>query len=311
MRTKLPHLIKSYEQSHSMTTCNPQRTNRPHLVPEMLLKHFQDANGKVLTYRKDESKLFSTSPTNVFVNKHRHTLRGEEYRGNPFEIETRLGEIESEAAPVIDKVIGCRKVGLYPSIVEEEGDAVKLFFFTLFLRTNYHADEIVPIDRYELDCRTQGFKQAEMHGVDKSEWQEFQDGSEFGALISDFVHDLRVRLAVGSLPKIADQVDQFMHGSGLLIAMPDEGAGGFILGDCGGVLMPVPDHPVRSYRWLPVSREIVIGETADAYNVNYTTLSREDVNRINLSSFESSSVVIARRKSDLDYVLRDSEKGMN
>ena len=296
-----------------MTTGNPtvQRPKRPHVVPEMLLKHFQDGNEQVLAYRKNDSKLFHTSPKNVFVNKHRHTLRGEEYRGNPFEIETRLGEIESEATPVIDKIIECLKIGLEPSIAEEERVAVKLFFFTLFLRTDYHADEIVPIDRYELDCRTEGFKQAEMHGVDKSEWQEFQDGSEFGALINDFVHDLRVRLAVGALPKIADQVDQFMQDSGLLIAMPDEDAGGFILGDCGGVLMPVPDNPCRSYRWLPVSREIVIGETAYAYNFNYTTLSSEDVNRINLSSLESSSVVVARRKSDLDYVLRDLEKGMN
>ncbi len=270
----------------------------------MLLKHFQDANGKVLTYRKDQSKPFRTSPTNVFVKKHRHTLRGEEYRGDPYEIETRLNEIESQAAPAIDKIIGYRKLGLYPSLAEEEGNAVKLLFFTLFLRTDYHADEIVPFDRYEVDFRSEGFKHAKMHSVDRSEWQEFQNRREFGALISDFLHDLRVRLAVGALPKIANQLNQFMRDSGLIIAMPAKGSSGFIVGDCGGVLTPVPDSPDRYHRWLPISREVVIGATADTDNVNYMNLSRKDVNRINMASFESSTVVVARRESDLDYALR-------
>lgn len=292
-----------------MTTRNPtttQRPKRPHIVPAMLLKHFQDANEQVLAFRKGKSKPFRTSPTNVFVNKHRHTLRGEESRGDPHEIETRLNEIESQAAPVIDKIVGCRKLGLYPSLAEEEGDAVKLFFFTLFLRTDYHADEIVPIYRYELDCRTEGFKQAEMHGVDKSEWQEFQDGSEFGALINDFVHDLRVRLATGSLPKIADQLDQFMRDSGLIIAMPAKDAGGFILGDCGGVRVNDPRKEGNYHSWLPVSREVVIGATRDPDNVLYMKLNWQDVNRINQTTFANSNTVVARRRSDMDYVSGDS-----
>ncbi len=145
--------------------------------------------------------------------------------------------------------------------------------------------------------------------MDRSEWWKFQDGPEFGAILEDFLHDLRARVSIGLPLKIADQVEEFMRDTGLLIVMPGRRASGFIVGDCGGVYVPTLDSPGRFYRWLPVSREVAIGTTGDPDNVNYIDLSRGEVNRINWASFEASDIVVAKRRSDLDYCLRRWENG--
>ncbi len=293
------------------TVTTAQNPKRQHIVQEMLLRNFQWEDGKVHAYFKAEDKHISTSPKNLFVVKHRYTLRGEEYGEDRYEIETRLNKIEDRSAPIIRKIVGCRKSRLYPPLTREEGDAVKLFLITLFLRTDHHADEIVPLDRYEQEFKAEGFRQADIHGVDRSEWQKFQDGPEFGAILEDFLHDLRARVSIGLPLKIADQVEEFMRDAGLLIAMPGRRASGFIVGDCGGVYVPTLDSPGRFYRWLPVSREVAIGTTGDPDNVNYIDLSRGEVNRINWASFVSSNVVVARRPADMDYVLHQSANIQN
>jgi len=274
----------------------------------MLLRNFQWKDEKIHAYVKNEAKHIYTSPENLFVKKHRYTLRGEEYSGDRYEIESRLEKIEARSAPIIRKIVGCRKSRLHPPLplTREEGDAVKLFLITLFLRTDHHADEIVPLDRYEREFRAEGFRQADIHSVGRSEWQKFQDGPEFVAILEDFLHDLRARVAIGLPSKIADQIEEFMRKSGLLIAMPGKGSSGFIVGDCGGSYVPHLDSPGRFYRWLPVSRKVAIGETEDADNVNYIDLSRREVNRINWTSFASSNVVVAGRPADMDYVLHQS-----
>lgn len=296
-----------------MTTRNPttQRPKRPHIVPAMLLKHFQDANEQVLAFRKGKSKPFRTSPTNVFVNKHRHTLRGEEYRGDPHEIENRLMEIESEAAPVIDEIVRCCKAAKPPELAIEEGDAVKLFLITLFLRTDYHADEIVPIDRYSQDFRLECFKQGAKLGLEEAEVQDTLEQPWFGAYVAEAWHDHRARLAIGEPPKVAEEIERFMRKCGLIIATREKRSSGFILGDCGGVRVDDPRKEGNYHSWLPVSREVVIGATNDPDNFLYMELNRRDVNRINQTTFANSNAVVARRPSDLDYVTGDSEANLN
>ncbi len=285
-----------------------QNPERQHVIPRMLLNNFRTRDGPMFAYNKCNSQYFKVSPNNVYVQKDRYTQFSVENDGERYEVEQRLAEIESQAAPIIKRIVGCRKAGLYPPLAEEEGDAVKLFFITMFLRTDHHADEIVPVDEYEQLFRQEFSRQGEIHGLEGDAllgWEDFQRTPDATNLIRNrLIPDLRARVAAGMTPRIADQIDEFMEKSGLLIAMPSKGASGFIIGDCGGVHMPVPDIPGRFYRWLPISREVVIGETADTYNVNYMNLSRKDVNRINLASFESSTMVVARRESDLDYTLR-------
>ena len=136
-------------------------------------------------------------------------------------------------------------------------------------------------------------------------WEDFQCSPEATALIrQELIHDLRARVAGGIPPRISKQIEGFMNDYGLLIVMPDKGAGGFILGDCGGVHVREPENNDGFRGWLPVSREVVIGLTLDPDNVNYLSLRRKDVNRINWISFVSSNVVVAQRHSDMDYVLR-------
>ena len=290
------------------TVTTAQEPKRQHLIPKMLQKNFQDSDGNLHAYNKDQQQPFEAASNNIFVQKHRYTQYRPEDDDQKFEVEHRLSAIESAAAPIIQRIVKCRKARDYPRLAEEDGDAVKLFWMTFFLRTNYHANEIVPFDHYENLFRREFSKQAEIHLADehqRKEWEGFQQEPGFTQLIrKELIHDLRARVAAGLTPRIAAQVEEFMRDAGLLIAMPGRRASGFILGDCGGVCVPARGRSGGFHSWLPVSREVVIGPTPDPENVNYMNLYRQDVNRINWTTFETSDIVVAKRKSDLDYVVR-------
>ena len=135
--------------------------------------------------------------------------------------------------------------------------------------------------------------------------EEFRSGPTATRLIRDeLIPDLRARVAVGMPPRISDEIDRFMREAGLLVAMPDKRASGFILGDCGGIRVSESNDSNVYHSWLPVSREIILGPTMNPENVTYMNLYRKDVNRITRAIFDASNVVVAKRKSDLDYVVR-------
>ena len=81
-----------------------QNPKRQHVVPRMLLRNFQGKDEKIHAYVKNKPKNIYTSPENLFIKKHRYTLRGDEYSGDRYEIESRLEKIETRSAPIIRKM---------------------------------------------------------------------------------------------------------------------------------------------------------------------------------------------------------------
>ena len=293
------------------TVTTAQNPKRQHVIPEMPLKNFLDSNGILYAYNKLEARPFESTPKKVFVQKHRHTLRGAEYADDPLEVERLLDKIENAAAPIVKRIGQLGKIGLVSHLSEEEGEILKRFLIMFFLRTDHHASEITPKDRYERDFRAMGPKIAEKHGIDKAEWEQFQNSQVFSEVVDESRHDHWARIAAGLPPKIAEQIESFIRDYGLSIATTEDAATGFILGDCGGVKVTHPEHPDAFHSWLPVSREVVIGLTSHPDEVTYDNLEGSYVNRINWTTFETSDIVVAHRRSDLDYCLRrwESAKG--
>ena len=281
-----------------------QNPKRQHLISKMLLKNFQDSDGKLLAYIKAERRYFRAVPNNIFVQKHRYTQFGAENDEDRFEVERLLGKIETAAAPIVKRIGQLGKIGLVSHLYEEEREPLIRFLSMFFLRTNYHANEIAPKDRYERDFRARGPRTAEEHGIDKDEWQQFQKDPVFGEKVAEASHDHWARIAAGLPPKIAEQIESFIRDYGLSIGRSKDAAVGFILGDCGGVKVTHPEHPDAFHSWLPVSREAVIGLTSHPDEVTYDNLEGSYVNRINWTTFENSDIVVAQRRSDLDYVVR-------
>ena len=289
-----------------MTTKNQtvQKSKRHHVIPKMILKNFSTSDGSLHAYNRLEARHFKVMPNNVFVQKHRNTQFGAENDESRLEVEDILEKIETAATGIIKRIVRLAKIGLVPPLSREEGEIVTRFLIMFFLRTDHYADEIVPMDRYDRDFRSEGFRLAEKHGLDVSEWEEFQDSQVFSEIIRESWHDLRARVAGGLPPQIADQIESFIREYGLSISMTDGGATGFIVGDCGGVRVVHPEKADVFHSWLPVSREVVIGLTSHPDDVTYENLERKYVNSINWTTFEASDIVVAKCKSDLDYVVR-------
>ena len=286
------------------TVSTAQNPKRQHLIPKMLQKNFQDSDGYLHAYNKDEHRYFKVAPNNIFVRYHRYTQFGADNDEDRFEVEELLGKIETAAAPIIQRIGQLGKIGLVSSLAEEEGEILKRFLIMFFIRTDHHANEMAPKDRYERDFRAIGPRLAEEHGVDKAQWEQFQNSQVFSKVVDEAWHDHWARIAAGLPPKIAEQIEGFIRDYGLSIAKTQDVATGFIVGDCGGVQVTHPEHPDAFHSWLPVSREVVIGLTSHPDDVTYENLDRKYVNWINCTIFEASGIVVAKRRSDLDYVVR-------
>ena len=101
---------------------------RQHYIPKMLLKRFADDNGLLCVCRRDEEKLeFRTvSPKNAFVVRHLYTNR--DGFGNPdTSVEADLGDIESAASPVIDRIVNCSLDGNCPRLSADEREKLVRF----------------------------------------------------------------------------------------------------------------------------------------------------------------------------------------
>ena len=127
---------------------------RDHYIPQILLKNFCDASGRV--WVGDGEKIYSANPKNVFVQGHLYTrsMFGQSSRytdhgdflnsiEKSYEYEERLSEIESKAAPAVQQIVEQVRQGKCPQLSIELRDAWKRFLIAIARRTPESQDRVV------------------------------------------------------------------------------------------------------------------------------------------------------------------------
>lgn len=125
--------------------------NRPknqHYIPQMLSKRFANQEGKLYVYDKNhpEKGVQKKDPKKTFVRRHLYSQE-EEDGTRDVSVETEfLAPLESDASPVIEKIISAARMKLVPKLSAIEKRAFLKFFYYQMMRLpavrNNFVDEV-------------------------------------------------------------------------------------------------------------------------------------------------------------------------
>ncbi|MGO6755916.1 DUF4238 domain-containing protein (plasmid) [Rhizobium ruizarguesonis] len=92
---------------------------RHHYVPRFLLANFVNTNGKLWVRRAKAPSVWSASPENTFLERHRYSSIDDQ--GNyDTELEQTYSALEGAAKPIVDKFIDCGRAQTVPTISPTE-----------------------------------------------------------------------------------------------------------------------------------------------------------------------------------------------
>ena len=112
------------------------RPKNHHYIPQMLLKRFTNQEGKLYVYDRchPEKGIQKKDPRKTFVRRHLYT-QVEEDGTRDVSVETEfLARLESDASPVIEKIVYAARRGVPPNLSSDEKDIWVKFFYNLFVR---------------------------------------------------------------------------------------------------------------------------------------------------------------------------------
>ncbi len=108
---------------------------RQHFVPKMLLNRFVDKNGLLYFFSKRSSvkKILKSTPANLFIEGHLYTLYDELGDKNVL-VEKLLSDIETDANPIIEKIVNAARASRQPKLNPSEKKIWNLFFCCQLVR---------------------------------------------------------------------------------------------------------------------------------------------------------------------------------
>lgn len=112
------------------------RPKNQHYIPQMLSKHFANQEGKLYVYDKShpEKGVQKKDPKKTFVRRHLYSQE-EEDGTRDVSVETEfLAPLESDASPVIEKIISAARMKLVPELSAIEKRSFLTFFYYQMIR---------------------------------------------------------------------------------------------------------------------------------------------------------------------------------
>ncbi len=113
-----------------------RNARKQHVISEMHFRHFSDSNGNIYVYEKGKATRKST-PHNECVIKDYFECKLPGYETN-FEVENRLGKLETAAAPIYRNLIAGRE------LTSVQAATWALYVSSLFLRSRKIREELSP-----------------------------------------------------------------------------------------------------------------------------------------------------------------------
>jgi hypothetical protein len=134
---------------------------RHHYVPQMLLKRFADAEGRIAFYDKSrpEAGVQITTPKNLLVQQHLYSKRNRDGSIDG-SLEACYSALESEAHVLFDRIIAAVLARSIPSISSVEKNLWDRFLYEQWRRVPDLHDEIMPLSGFAQAIR-EGFQEYE------------------------------------------------------------------------------------------------------------------------------------------------------
>ncbi len=262
-----------------------RHSKRHHYVPRFVLREFRNARGHLHLLDRTREQLYHGTPNNVFFEKHLYRTFNPATDAHSDDVEKRLSVIESNAAPVVQKIIRSARSGMHPNLSAAERYAWAHFYHAQSRRTRENLASCLKGDD-ALGARAEALG-ISLHEIDR-----------------EIIRSALPMFASGMSPGLG--VEEYCHNVGLMTATARRPRNGLVIGSAG---MPLgSSEPDRFFRgWLPLTPDVAVRATVWPNKEIMVLIPRHAsvlVNKINLTSARHSRVIAARRESDLRAVIK-------
>ena len=277
-----------------------------HYIPRMLLKWFTDKEGDLYSYdkRHPDKGVRKRAPKNLFYERHLYT-QVEEDGTQDASVETEfLAVLESEASPVIEKIINAGRRGCPPNLSPVEKDVWVNFSYIQFKRVperrKKHKEEIFQEIRRKIDFIGQ-FRRFTDH-----ELSILNDGETMERLWRN------ISIQSVQKPLSKEGAEIFLEKRiGVAVIRSPKPKRSFVIGSNPVVKM---SHPERFHLadptvelWLPLARDVAVspcpGERDKVVSAN-----DRHIREINKSISQQSTVIAGCSREIIESVLDEAER---
>ena len=276
---------------------------RQHFMPQMILKHFADAKGVLWVGHRDTGHVFRQSQRKTFVQKDLYTRYSYSGGSPDAEYERRLSRIESEASPVLDRIIDEVRNRRVPDLSQCEHLTVQQFVFSLARRTpesqkrvsgNQDAKEVF----FQAAAALPGYME-NVGMLDKDSLFEIEG---VPALAKKVLHNVNADFAADDRTDRLHEEQQFCAATKLLFGLLEPSEHEFVIGSHGITITRTPtpsqSHSTRYETVLPIAPDTIVRFTSLAQHNDLRILtSGSVVERINRSTLHLSQQIAGRSQS--------------
>lgn len=275
-----------------------------HFIPEMLQKRFVDRDGMLWVHdrRRPDRGLFRSMPKGIFKERHLYTVMGPDGAPNAL-VERRLGQVESAAGPVLDRVVEHVRAGGSWDLTSEER-ALLLVFLYVQLKRCPEFFRGLPLDEPMQDFAERTLAAWEAaHGPVPLEDRERHLSPNNLAGIERFAR-------MGALMALSPQVLEALDGRGLTIARIPRPDRRFILASLPVVRFMSPsgrrdlgDPAVEL--WLPIAPDVAIASAGPAHRNQVVHITHDaSIRRVNGELARLSNTIASSSRELLQALTR-------
>lgn len=260
---------------------------RHHYIPQMMLRHFADADERLWFWRRDFARgdVRKTTPQNLFVEKDLYAYVGED-GAKDLSLETFFALLEGEGAQFIERLSQIVRDGGVPELDEGAWEFWDNFFYYLQKRTPGAIAAIA--EKMGFDARIQAT--AERFRAIRAERGEV----EMQENLEDWIRKNAIVFAQAQRP--SPELRAVLTTLGLAIYRITDPKRSFIVGDVPGAMARFRtgnnwSHPTM---FVPLTADIAVGHLTGARRAEVIEVDADQARRMNIATAARSSVIAGR-----------------
>ena len=289
-----------------MTSNRPKAT---HYIPRFLLAEFANHKGFLFIFDKKMEKLYEMTPQNAFLENHLTRMYDLESGEYSYEAEKILSDIESQAAPVVCKIINCARKRRNPGLSSIEREHWGLFYHSMCRRNPEFAEEMLKHDEQFDDVFYMACKRVlQQQGMNVPSRERIDSHPILSKAKNHMKKNNKARFASGDHEFLQADAKRFAREAGLLIAVIQQPRRSFVIGSHSVANVPRVRNRDRAHgAWLPIAHDVIVTPTSSPRIELVPLLDRNSddfIRRINAASFRQSRFVAGRSESLLHSLRR-------
>ena len=267
---------------------------RHHFIPQFILRNFTNDDGYLYCYSKQARRMFKSTPSNVFLEKHLYSQRDERGKKNP-SVETEISHsIDGPAAPVLDKIVKTVRNGTLPGLTGLEKRIWDEFFCCQLRRLPTARGSIS-----DAELVAEALDDFERHIQPLS--ATLRDKYKDAGLQRDLAHNAWTKIIAQGGGELMDVLQR----KGLAIGLIENQKKSFIIGDNPTIRITPHGNTHLSHPQvellLPIAHDVIVTPGYSAGKEELASLVNSDwVRKINESIFRQSNVIAGRSQKLLE-----------